>query len=121
MFRLVFTVKLLLVSVLLPGCQNTSAVANAGPGDAPALTAETADAVIAVRGLSCPLCAENIQRQFGFDPRVVASQIDLGTGQVYLDFAAGQRVSEEDLAETIDTAGFTPGRVVYPAGEAVSP
>lgn len=112
--RFLFAIALFTLTLISAvGCTGTPDTDTSG--DPPALNAQSADAVVPVKGMSCPLCAENIQRQLAFDSRIAGSRVDMGTGNVYIDFAAGQTVPADDLAKAIDNAGFTPGEVLFPA------
>lgn len=101
----------LLLSVsVLAGC------AASGPSASPsntALTAESADAVIEVSGMSCPQCAHGIVLLMDSYEEIQNKQVDLGRGIVLVTFAPGKSLSAEQLQKLIQDAGFTPGQVTF--------
>lgn len=73
------------------------------PGD------ELAGAVVTldVHGLSCPLCANNLDRELLRLPGVRSVQVDLGSGTVRLTRDPSVRLEQRTLAETVRRSGFT--------------
>lgn len=112
---------------LLAGCQsggtNSSPRAAADPRGT-AGTAATASETSAagesaarlfVRGMSCPLCANNIDQQLLDVPGVKRVSVDLGSGEVRAAFEPGKRPAEAELARAIERSGFTLDRIEMPA------
>jgi copper chaperone CopZ len=64
-------------------------------------------AVLRVNGMSCPKCANNIDKQLAELPGVRRSSIDMGAGEVTVMFGKGPRPSEAELASAIEESGFT--------------
>ena len=63
--------------------------------------------VAQVSGMSCPLCAKNIEKQVKKIMGVTEVDIDLGTGQVKIFYAAGFSGDKKTLTSAIQDAGFT--------------
>lgn len=120
----------LLIAAGLTGCATTdssqapandSGVAPAAePGDTVVHTATDADraylaskspieaprVTLAVNGLSCPLCATNVDKQLQTVRGVSDARIDFANGQIELDLTE-PRPSPAALTHAIDRAGFT--------------
>lgn len=71
--------------------------------------AETTHYLIQVEGLSCELCAENVERRLQEVEGVIADSIDVNvdTGEVRLNAEAGTELSDEQLQTLFEKAGFT--------------
>ncbi|MBL8990711.1 MAG: heavy-metal-associated domain-containing protein [Phycisphaerae bacterium] len=67
----------------------------------------TPTATLTVNGLSCPLCANSIDKQFARMGGVRKVDIDLGEGKVHVFFGEGKRPNLVTMAKAIDAAGFT--------------
>lgn len=65
------------------------------------------EVVLEVQGLSCPLCAHNLDGQLVKIEGVEEATIDLGSGTVAVQLAEGHTVSRERLAKAVHDAGFT--------------
>jgi copper chaperone CopZ len=63
--------------------------------------------VLTVHGLSCPLCANNLDGQLRRIEGVEEATIDLKTGAVSVRLGQGHSVSAGDLARAVKNAGFT--------------
>lgn len=107
MFR--FLLMSLILTAGVAGCQNRPA---------PAVTSNAADdqiradqVMLTVEGLSCPLCATNVDRQLARLPGVSKATINLGDGTVLIDVKPGESVSQSALRHAIDEAGYTLVRV----------
>lgn len=104
----VITPCVLLGASLLFGC---AAGGTANPHADPhassteAITSPTATLV--VHGMSCPLCANNVDAQLLDIQGVRSVEVDMGTGQVKVAFEPGATVTEAQLARAIDRSGFT--------------
>ncbi len=103
---LVRTLLIVPVSIMLSGCQP------AGTGGAPAATfSETPiasdHAVVMATGLSCPLCANNINSTLKKVPGVTTVNIDLEKGAIHIGLTGGVRPSKARLARAVTDAGFT--------------
>lgn len=107
--------KLSVVAVcglLVLGCQsNRSQDAAAGYTSAPI---ETSTATLVVHGMSCPLCANNVDKQLLRVEGVQDVIIDMGDGTVRVTFTEDKRPSRAQLARAIDQTGFTLVRINTP-------
>jgi Cu+-exporting ATPase len=65
------------------------------------------DVVLTVYGLSCPLCANNLDGQLRGIEGVEDASIDLKTGAVSVRLRHGHSVSADDLAKAVKDAGFS--------------
>lgn len=66
-----------------------------------------AKATIQVRGMSCPLCAHNIEQQLTKLTQVSNVQIDLGKGEVLADVTDSSEGTKFAMKQAIQDAGFT--------------
>lgn len=82
----------------------------ARPAPAESLTGYS-KAVLTVRGMSCPLCSNNISGRLKKVEGVGAVHINLETGLVTVTFTEGAAPTREALAEAIKDSGFTLGNV----------
>ncbi|MEM1028573.1 MAG: heavy metal-associated domain-containing protein [Planctomycetota bacterium] len=83
----------------------------------PAASAEPV-ATISASGMSCPLCASNIDRRLSKVDGVKWTNIDLGNGVVTVGLEAdAEAPTAEDLQTAIRDAGYTAGEVTMPDGE----
>lgn len=71
-------------------------------------------ATLWVKGLSCPLCANNIDKQLKRVPGVTEVRVDLGDGKVSVSLAAADRPSRNALARAVHASGFTLDRIETP-------
>jgi copper chaperone CopZ len=78
---------------------------------AAATTVEPGTALIEVRGMSCPLCANNINNELSDLPGVRKVDVDLGTGLVTVRLAPDSPLTAEQLTNAVRESGFTPGEV----------
>jgi copper chaperone CopZ len=100
----------------LSGCGATQS-AKASPG----VTTTAADAPIAassatliVHGMSCPLCASNVDQQLKEIPGVTAALVDMGSGKVKVAFAKDARVTRKQIEAAVYKSGFTLAEVRIP-------
>jgi copper chaperone CopZ len=63
--------------------------------------------VAEVLGMSCPLCAKNIERQLKRGGDVVSVSIDLGTGNVIIEYKNKKNDLKVPIKRAIESAGFT--------------
>ena len=101
-------VLLSLVMVWLVGCQ---AGGGSGGGDrqAVALTslAGRSDATLVVQGLSCPLCAHNLDKLLLKVDGVQSAVVNLADGTVLVGFDSARPPEAAALAKAVADAGFT--------------
>jgi len=100
----------------LAGCGATQ-TSKASPG----ATAAVADAPIAassatliVHGMSCPLCASNVDQQLVKIPGVTGALVDMGSGEVKVAFAKDARVTRKQIEDAVYKSGFTLAEVRIP-------
>ena len=77
-------------------------------------TDQGTSATLYVKGMSCPLCANNIDKQLMKVPGVKHVSVDLGSGAVQAKFGPGKPPSERQLAQAIERSGFTLDRIDMP-------
>ena len=87
--------------------------------DAPAAMAETgvitaSSATLVVHGMSCPLCASNVDKQLLEVPGVDGALVDMGTGEVKVSFVPEARVTRKQLEDAVYKSGFTLAEVRVP-------
>jgi len=113
--------------VLLTGCRSSSSIQTTAPGPKHHQTGsgETPQGEFAarlyVKGMSCPLCANNIDKQLLRVPGVQHVSVDLGTGLVLARLAPVSPPSREQLVEAIQRSGFTLDRIEMPQLEGGRP
>lgn len=78
----------------------------------------TEDVQLVVHGLSCPLCASNLDQHLLRIDGVSDMWVDLQTGQVQVEIESGKSVSGTDLNRAVRNAGFTL-RGIHPRDEAL--
>lgn len=103
----------IITSILASGCASTSTTTTAQDPttDSPTRLTSTeplsADSVrLTVSGLSCPQCASNLTLTLDEVPGVVESQLDLATGEVFIEFGI-VRPSPKQIADAVEDSGFT--------------
>lgn len=65
------------------------------------------DVELIVFGLSCPLCASNLESQFRRIPGITGHRIDLDSGVIHIQVRQGGFVSTPSLRRAVSDAGFT--------------
>jgi len=60
-----------------------------------------------VKGLACPFCAYGIEKQLKKLDAVDAVRIDIGQGHVVVTAREGDSLSEAQLKQAVEDAGFT--------------
>ncbi len=70
--------------------------------------------VLWVKGLACPFCTYNVERQLRKVPGVKSVDVTLETGRVTVALSKGQPPSEEQLRKAVKESGFTVDRVEMP-------
>lgn len=73
-------------------------------------------AQLTVHGLSCPLCASNMDNALKDIFGVATVWTDLEQGLVTVGFIANHTVTRQQLAEAVEGAGFTL-KAIEPAGQ----
>lgn len=105
-----------LSTLLVAGCATTeidrSPQINPVPGDArpelsdlPVMLEQ--DAELVVFGLSCPLCASNLETQFRRIPGIAGHRMDLDTGIIHVQVRQGGFVPAASVKRAVEDAGFS--------------
>jgi len=102
---------MILVAAIVSGCATTY-VPTAGNYVSDTNLSSFREVVLTVHGLSCPLCANNLDGQLANIDGVEGVAIDLNTGAVTVRLAEGHAVTSGDLAAAVKDAGFTLKSVV---------
>ena len=80
----------------------------------PAAVVESPTATLVVHGMSCPLCANNVDKQLLEVPGVSGVHVDMGTGEAKVEFLPKARVTKQQLADAVYKSGFTLAEVRVP-------
>lgn len=108
-----------LLAIALAGCNTGGSIpttaapnASASPQARPVQSAAPesiggTSATLVVHGMSCPLCAHNVDKQLLAVPGVKKVDLDMGTGQAKLQLDGTGRTTKSQLAKAIDDSGFT--------------
>ncbi|MEM1097364.1 MAG: heavy-metal-associated domain-containing protein [Planctomycetota bacterium] len=103
----------LALSVGLLGCSTTGVVDSGSTASNPNANV----AIITAAGMSCPLCAGNIDRQLKRIDGFQAMQMNLETGELFVSFdATAIQPTSERLTQAIADAGFTVDAVRWQDG-----
>lgn len=89
------------------GCQSGSGSGERTARFESVSLAGASGATLHVRGLSCPLCATNIDKGMRALPGVGGAEVDLGAGTVELTFVPGARPSAMQIDRAVRDSGFT--------------
>jgi len=109
-----------LLIVPLAGCETNSSTQNSvsGAGVRPMKDMASSHGDLAARlfvmGMSCPLCANNINKQLMRVPGVQEVSVDLGSGLVLARLVPSNPPTREQLVEAIRQSGFTLDRIEMP-------
>ena len=109
--------SLLLCLTVLGGC---AAAPASGPSSSPAAAADASEpitgntATLIVHGMSCPLCANNVDKQLRSIRGIQTVHVNMGTGEATITLAPNARVTKAQLAKAIDGSGFTLTQVRIP-------
>lgn len=114
-----FIVPTAVVTLLAAGCQISppaTGVAQISSSPTEDVTAFPDDrtATLWVKGLTCPYCVHNIDRQIAGMKGVERVHVDLPTGEVRVALVAKHPATREQLVKAIDDSGFTLDRIEMP-------
>lgn len=106
----------------LPACQTTGPPPMRTTGDVTAqpsaagqtIAAEGPTAVLWVKGMACPGCIVNIDRQLKAVKGVEHIEVDLASGRVDIVLSSENPASRQQLRDAIDNSGFTLDRIEVP-------
>ena len=110
--RFSITVLTLLAVLTLSACQATPIAGAAVSGET--RQGESQTAILWVKGLACPFCVHNVDKQLKRVPGVTAVHIELETGKVVVGISGDSPATEEELRDAIGASGFTLDRVEMP-------
>ncbi len=68
---------------------------------------EASSATLVVHGMSCPLCANNVDKQLMEVRGVRDVKVDMSSGEVSVALADADRPSTAELKRAVDGSGFT--------------
>jgi copper chaperone CopZ len=101
------------LAIALAGCAGGRTSGGAAEiADTAVLDSPTATLV--VHGMSCPLCANNVDKQLLTVPGVQSVNVNMGTGEVKVSLAPNAGVTKARLAKAVDDSGFTLAEVRIP-------
>jgi copper chaperone CopZ len=98
------------------GCAAGGGSPAAARGLSDADLARTESARLVVHGLSCPLCATNVDEVLKEIDGVTAVAMDLGSGEATLTMKSGHAVTRAKLTAAVKKAGFTLVEIKLPKG-----
>ena len=64
------------------------------------------DVLVRVAGMACPFCAYGIEKHLKALPGVQSARVNLGEGTAVLELRPGQKVSDEEIRDAVQKAGF---------------
>jgi len=105
--KYLIAIPLICFAFVLPAC-----TANKTSQGMNGQSTELATTELYAKGLSCPLCASNIDKTLKELPGVAEAKVDLSTGKVVVYHDPSNPPSDEALAKAVDDAGFTLDRIV---------
>jgi copper chaperone CopZ len=116
--RHVFGVATMAMFLVMAGCQSATQPSSTTAGSSTRPIADASikgtSATLVVHGMSCPLCAHNVDQQLLAVPGVVGVRLDMGTGEASITLDGSGRTTREMLAAAIDRSGFTLQEVRVP-------
>jgi len=105
-------------AIVASGCATTP---RAGDGDRSVIDVESADAFSAdrtadllVKGLACPFCVQNVDKQISAVSGVDDVHVDLATGKVRVLLSEDHPASAENLTSAVSSSGFTLDKIDMP-------
>lgn len=98
--------------LLAVGCRSTPSPSHEGDHAAAPVSWSKSpvtgqSATLLVKGLSCPLCATNVDLQLKRLPGVDSVDIDFDSGRIFVGFKGERRPTQRQLADAVADAGFT--------------
>lgn len=64
------------------------------------------DVLVRVAGMACPFCAYGIEKHLKALPGVQSARVNLGEGTAVLELRPGQKISDEEIGQAVQKAGF---------------
>ena len=81
------------------------------PRAATAATGAQKQVVVAIKGMSCPVCAHHLQTLLEKLPGARKATVSLKTGRAVVSFGTNVTVSDAQIEQKIRDAGFVPGKI----------
>ncbi|MGD9872937.1 MAG: heavy-metal-associated domain-containing protein [Kiritimatiellia bacterium] len=97
----------ILVLILLSAAGCSSLNNSSGPAADDERLTSYRTVILVVHGLSCPLCASNIENGLRKVDEIESSSIDLKTGEVTVKLKEEHSVTRARLAKAVADSGFT--------------
>jgi len=99
----------IIASAGIAGCASTNdsrstEVAQARADDTPVSTGQV---MLTIHGMSCPLCANNVDKSLLAVPGVTDVKVDMSTGVATVTLDGVTPVTRQQLASAVDRSGFT--------------
>lgn len=110
------SILLALTAMFTSGCASSGSAPGASQSRSAAVEHDTrpilaSSATLTVRGMGCPLCANNIDRQLLKVNGVQRVQVDLGSGKVFVQFKTTNTPTRDQLGQAIVRSGYTLVRI----------
>ncbi|MEQ9453904.1 MAG: heavy metal-associated domain-containing protein [Phycisphaeraceae bacterium] len=109
-------VGLVLSFVLLSGCAATGASDAGNPSADDARVIQAEQFTLYALGLSCPLCAHNLDKTLLDIDGIESADVNLADGSVIVRMRPGTSVTVGELRRMVEGSGFTLDRVEAPTG-----
>lgn len=71
------------------------------------------EAAVAVKGLSCTVCAQRLQKVLAKLPGAQRAEVQLEKGKAIIDFNPATKVTDNQIQQTVRDAGFVPGKIEW--------
>lgn len=105
------TLATLAIAMITFGCATTPPPSSDTPDT---VFYDVAAVTLTVHGLSCPLCANNLDGQLMRIDGITSAEIDLDTGAIAVQFAEGAAVTRSQISRAVTDAGFTLRDITIP-------
>ncbi|OFW40764.1 MAG: hypothetical protein A3F70_08360 [Acidobacteria bacterium RIFCSPLOWO2_12_FULL_67_14] len=73
-------------------------------------------AVVTVRGMQCPFCADGIKKHLAKLTGATRADVELAKNQAIVTFTPGAKVTDAQIQQAVRNAGFTAGAIEWRAG-----
>lgn len=70
-------------------------------------------AVVQVKGLSCPVCVHRLEKVLTKLPGATKAAVSLEESQAMIDFHSNAHFDNRQIAQAIRDAGFVPGKIEW--------
>ncbi len=70
-------------------------------------------AVVAVKGLACPVCAHRLQKVLKALPGAEDAKVELAKNEAVIDFASDSKITNQQIQDKVKDAGFVPGKIEW--------